>query len=62
MPRLDAIVRHWQQNPPLHKMIMGFMGIKPKAPAVVSASAGTPPRAHTVAELKALFPHGIMRG
>jgi hypothetical protein len=37
IPRFKALLRFWQQHPPVHRMVAAYMGIKPG-----DASAGTP--------------------
>ena len=37
IPRFKALLRFWQQHPPVHRMVAAYMGIKPG-----DTSAGTP--------------------
>ena len=30
MPRLEAMKEYWQDNPPIHQLVAGYMGYKPE--------------------------------
>lgn len=51
------LLNYWQKHPPLRDLVAAFIGFKP-APDQPSE----PPRSPTIAEIKTLYPDGIIRG
>lgn len=55
-----VLFAHWRKHPPLRdlvEMLARYIGYKPAADV-----KATPARAPTVAEIKLLYPDGIVRG
>lgn len=40
IPRVKALMRHWEKTPPLPVMIAAYLGIKPKQEAESVAHSG----------------------
>ena len=51
IPSLDALTEYWQSYPPVHVMVAGYFGIKPKAKAKKAQMDDA-----AIAELMANFP------
>ena len=60
LPQYVELCGYWARKPPVQAMVQAFLKIETKA--------GSPPKAedkpvgHSIEQLKALFPNGVMMG
>jgi hypothetical protein len=64
-PKLAALRKRLLEHPPAHWLMAWFLKYKPPLAAIETAAApsAAPERrgGHSIAELKARFPHGVMK-
>jgi hypothetical protein len=56
IPRLSAMTRYWNQNPPVHVLVAGYIGYEAPAEAVADGKPPAAPKQDDIETLIASIP------
>lgn len=62
MDRLDALERHWQNEPPVDVLVAGFVGFKLPKPKKAPKAKRKTGNNEAMNELASMFPDGVIKG